>query len=445
MRRKLCIALMAATIVMTSGCGTQSSPEEENVETAEQEVLEAATDASEETQDSASVEAEELESKESENAETDDTGGTEDMTSIYSEILDMFYYRIMTGWDGTEDVSYMFCWDYSSVKSLSDAGYALTDLDGNGVPELLVSPVEDAGNGMIFDLYACVDGEIVHTATSGERFCYYLCEDNSIYYWDSSGASNKTQVNYGLDADTGLLYPKEVVIYDENENKENPWFYGTEECYDKESGFQFDKMSGITEEEAEDICSNYKVSAIKLTLFDEYVPQEDMHPEIMLKKSFHEAAGEERELFFTADDFDGDGRMEAFGAVGTDDGYDLNDVSLYYIDADGTVSCIDTFPIIYAYGGIEAGTHWNPVMDTGSARFICLGGADGQETWLYGVKDGKAYQPEVSGQHADFRKTEDGKYDAQPHEGGEGYYIIYYDFDPVTGEFVPIKSEGDME
>lgn len=107
------------------------------------------------------------------------------------------------------------------------------------------------------------------------------------------------------------------------------------------------------------------------------------------------------------------------------------------------LSPVDTFPIIYAYGGIETGTHWNPVMDTGSTRFICLGGADGQETWLYGVKDGKAYQPEVSGQHADFRKTEDGKYVAQPHEGGEGYYIIYYDFDPVTGEFVPIKAEGN--
>ena len=63
MRRKLCIALMAATIVMASGCGTQGSTGEENVETAEQEVLEAVTDASEETQDSATVEEEELESK----------------------------------------------------------------------------------------------------------------------------------------------------------------------------------------------------------------------------------------------------------------------------------------------------------------------------------------------------------------------------------------------
>lgn len=106
MRRKLCIALMAATIVMASGCGTQGGTREENVETAEQEVLEAVTDASEEKKDSAPVEKEVLESKEDENTETDDTGGTKDVASIYSEILDMFYYRILTGWDGTEDVSY---------------------------------------------------------------------------------------------------------------------------------------------------------------------------------------------------------------------------------------------------------------------------------------------------------------------------------------------------
>ena len=297
MRKTLCITLIASCIVMASGCGTKGGTEEKAVEALVQEPVEAVPDIPDEVQEPASAEGEETEGEEKEDTETGDTGGTEDAASAYSDILDMFYYKILTGWDCTEDVSYMFYWDYSSVKSLSDAGYALTDLDGNGVPELLVSPVEDAGNGMIYDLYACVDGKIVHTASSGERFCYYLCEDNSIYYWDSSGASNKTQVNYGLDADTGLLYPKEVVIYDENEDKESPWFYGTEECYDKESGFQFDKMSGITEGEAADICSDYKVSAIKLTLFDEYAPQEDIPADVMLKSAFHEAAGEERELF----------------------------------------------------------------------------------------------------------------------------------------------------
>ena len=84
----------------------------------------------------------------------------------------------------------------------------------------------------------------------------------------------------------------------------------------------------------------------------------------------------------------------------------------------------------------------NLTINAGTAEFLMIGGADGQETWLYGVKDGKSYQPEVSGQHADFRKTEDGRFVAQPHEGGEGYYSIVYDYDPASGEFIVAEGES---
>ena len=122
--------------------------------------------------------------------------------------------------------------------------------------------------------------------------------------------------------------------------------------------------------------------------------------------------------------------------TGTDDGIDLSDVTIYYVGSDGAVSDIDTFPVIYAYGGISPGIAMNLTMDAGNAKFLKIGGADGQETWLYGVRNGVAYQPEVSGKHADFRNTEDGQFIAQPHEGGEGYYAIRYNYDSATGEFV---------
>ena len=117
---------------------------------------------SEETKKTSSGETEVMESIKSESTDDIDTAA-----GVYDGILDMFYYKILEGWDCTEDVSYMFYWDYTSVETLSDAGYALSDLDGNGVPELLVSTVEDAVNGMIFDLYTYADGEVIHAATSG--------------------------------------------------------------------------------------------------------------------------------------------------------------------------------------------------------------------------------------------------------------------------------------
>lgn len=438
MKKSLCrFFAVAACIVMASGCGADSG-NGKNEDGGMPETAAGAPDTVEGTREASREE--ETGSTETDSAE--DAAGADNAAGAYGGILDMFYYKILGGWDGTEDVSYMFYWDYTSVKSLSDAGYALTDLDGDGVPELLVSTVEAAGEGMIYDLYAIADGEVVHTATSGERYCYYLCEDNTIYYWGSSGASISSQVNYGLDPDTGLLYPKEAVAYNENINRDNPWFYGTGECYSRENGPDFEHMSGITETEAKEICDKYQVKAIGLTLFDEYSPQEGMPDELALKQAFLTAASPETGLYFAYDDFDGDGTKEAFGITGTDDGYGLENAKIYYADPDGAVSLVDTIPYLYGYGGIYPGMDMNLIMDAGNAKFMKIGGADGQETWLYGVRDKKAYQPEVSGQHADFGKTEDGQYTAQPHEGGEGYYIIYYDYDPATGEFIQKDTGG---
>ena len=100
MKRKFCLLFAAMVCIsMLSGCGADRGAEKnmENSAVAETE----APDAQEETKEAPTLEMEKAESIETEEA---------------------------------EDVSYMFYWDYTLVKSLSDAGYALLDLDGNGVP-----------------------------------------------------------------------------------------------------------------------------------------------------------------------------------------------------------------------------------------------------------------------------------------------------------------------
>lgn len=433
MKRKLHMFLAAGVFAaVLSGCGEISGGNGKNVDDSLTETAAAVPQIMEETQEASSLEAEETE-----NTNAGEMDGT-DPTDAYREILDMFYYKISGGWDSTEDVSYLFYFDYTMPATLADAGYAIMDLDGNGVPELLVSAVEAAKEGMIYDLYAIADDGVVHAATGGERYCYYLCEDNTIYHWGSSGASNSREISYTIDPDTGLLSAKETVVFDESENKSSPWFYGTGECYSRENGADFSRMEKITEEDAKETVDSYKkIIPIQLTTFDQYLPQEPIPDEIRLRQAFRAAAGSEPKLYFVCDDFDGNGSMEAFGITGTDDGIDLSDVTIYYVGPDGVVSDIDTFPVIYAYGGISPGMTMNLTMDAGNAKFLEIGGADGQETWLYGVRNGEAYRPEISGKHADFRKTEDGQFIAQPHEGGERYYAIRYTYDAETGEFVP--------
>lgn len=275
MRRKkkyvLAVA-MAALTVLGVGCGNADKPDEivqKPQKTEETSVGSGVADALEASPVPTGDDTGE--------AEGIDEKNSDDPLNAYYEVLDMFYYKILNGWDQTEDVSYMFYWDYTYVHSLSDAGYMLTDMNGDGMPELLVSTVTDAADGLIYDLYSCVDGEVVHVASSGERYQYYLNDGNTIYYEASSGASNSTFAGYNIDSSDGSLKMEEVVMYDESQNKDNPWFYSAEDCYDKTSEFDCGRMDIISEEEAQEIIGSYKAVALDLTLFSSYFPQEKTH------------------------------------------------------------------------------------------------------------------------------------------------------------------------
>ena len=88
-----------------------------------------------------------------------------------------------------DSFSYLFFMPY--VQAVP--GALLTDLNGDGVPELLLGNASpDAGQyGPVYfyDLYALVDGVPKHVVSSGERYRYYLRSDGLIAYEGSSGAA----------------------------------------------------------------------------------------------------------------------------------------------------------------------------------------------------------------------------------------------------------------
>ena len=107
------------------------------------------------------------------------------------------------------------------MASSSGAGYALVDLDGNGIPELIIAGFgdEDFSGGVIYDLYTLVDGVPVNLSVSSTRSCKFLLRDNSIYHEGSSGAAYSfftvEHVNGDRLEETEMLFRKEDVASNE--------------------------------------------------------------------------------------------------------------------------------------------------------------------------------------------------------------------------------------
>ena len=81
------------------------------------------------------------------------------------------------------ELSYM----YRHNDELSEVGFALIDLDGNGQEELILSDPSK----FVYDLYTISNGKAVHLFDGGERYCYTLRENGIVENsWSSSAATS---------------------------------------------------------------------------------------------------------------------------------------------------------------------------------------------------------------------------------------------------------------
>lgn len=76
---------------------------------------------------------------------------------------------------------------YRRNSELSEIGFALIDLDGNGQEELIISDPSK----FVYDLYTISNGKAIHLFDSGERYCYILRENGIVENsWSASAATS---------------------------------------------------------------------------------------------------------------------------------------------------------------------------------------------------------------------------------------------------------------
>lgn len=113
-----------------------------------------------------------------------------DALSMYSDIIGKYKTAFETG--NNKNAEYAWDNELSEMMAYSSAvGYALEDLDGNGIPELIIAGMgtEDFSNDNVYELWTLENGEAVPVAISYARMRYYLQQDRSIRYEGSSGAA----------------------------------------------------------------------------------------------------------------------------------------------------------------------------------------------------------------------------------------------------------------
>lgn len=118
---------------------------------------------------------------------------------------------------------------YSMVAGSAYAtniGYAVIDIDGDGIDELLIGENPGDMSGTIFyNGFSIINDEVKELFNGSERNRWYLASDNTLINEGSNSAFNSGTYAYALE--DGQLKFTEAVIYD-SEQSNGPWFRVTD-------------------------------------------------------------------------------------------------------------------------------------------------------------------------------------------------------------------------
>lgn len=110
----------------------------------------------------------------------------------------------------------------------STMGFYVTDLDQDGTPELLLGQnYNEASTTVFYDMFTLVNGELVHVFDGWERSRYSLADNGGIIHEGSSSAFDGFTAYYYFQ--NGELHLMGSVIYNENIDKQNPWFFSAKD------------------------------------------------------------------------------------------------------------------------------------------------------------------------------------------------------------------------
>ena len=183
----------------------------------------------------------------------DDMHGT--MVSQRAEIADLRR-------SGASDVQTDFSHDLLSANDYYQTpGWLLRDLDGDGIPELLLGANWDEGHTVIFNIYRSGGTRAVRVVNGWNRNRWYLCTDGSLANEGSSSAFESSYSYYRYTS--GELQHLETLLYLDDGSGGSPWRYSvTTDQYVNSGDFH-----SVTEAEATAVMDKYTHETLAFTPF----------------------------------------------------------------------------------------------------------------------------------------------------------------------------------
>lgn len=161
-----------------------------------------------------------------------------------------------------------------TMHNLDTVGYALQDIDNNGVDELLVGPTDN--NGEVYTAFSLVDGDLVLLFMSWPRSRNYLLDNGKVLNNGSGGAFLSVWYNEAIsDNKRGMVIQDGVItdgIYAESIGAKDPWFKATTS--------DTDDYVNISEQQARDTIDSWESAKVHIdyTPLSEYTNASESNP-----------------------------------------------------------------------------------------------------------------------------------------------------------------------
>ena len=140
-------------------------------------------------------------------------------------------------------------------------GWLLRDLDGDGIPELLLGANWDEGHAVIFNIYRYGGTRAVRVVNGWNRNRWYLCTDGSLANEGSSSAFESSYSYYRYTS--GELQHLETLLYLDDGSGGSPWRYSvTTDQYVNSGDFH-----SVTKAEATAVMDKYTHETLAFTPF----------------------------------------------------------------------------------------------------------------------------------------------------------------------------------